>query len=67
VSFDANGPWALLHLVDAGQLQTTAQADRFTLTFDSAGRKAVVELDANSVVNPFKRSALEQFSCPTHL
>ena len=66
-SFDANGPWALLHLVDAGQLQTTAQADRFTLTFDSAGRKAVVELDANSVVNPFKRSALEQFSCPTHL
>jgi type VI secretion system protein ImpL len=66
-SFDASGPWALLHLVDAGQLETTAQADRFRLTFDSAGRKAVVELDANSVVNPFRRAALEQFSCPTHL
>lgn len=66
-SFDANGPWALLHLVDAGHLETTAQADRFRLTFDSAGRKAVVELDANSVVNPFRRAALEQFSCPTHL
>ena len=66
-SFDASGPWALLHLVDAGQLETTAQADRFRLTFDSAGRKAVVELDASSVVNPFRRAALEQFSCPTHL
>ena len=66
-SFDASGPWALLHLVDAGQLEPTAQADRFRLTFDSAGRKAVVELDANSVVNPFQRAALEQFSCPTHL
>ncbi|MFL9961254.1 type VI secretion system membrane subunit TssM [Paraburkholderia sediminicola] len=66
-SFDASGPWALLHLVDAGQLETTAQADRFRLSFDSAGRKAVVELDAASVVNPFRRAALEQFSCPTHL
>ncbi|KAA1000985.1 type VI secretion system membrane subunit TssM [Paraburkholderia panacisoli] len=66
-SFDASGPWALLHLVDAGQLETTAQADHFRLTFDSAGRKAVVELDAASVVNPFRRAALEQFSCPTHL
>jgi type VI secretion system protein ImpL len=64
---EANGPWALLHLVDAGHLEATAQADRFRLTFDSAGRKAVVELDANSVVNPFRRAALEQFSCPSHL
>ncbi|WP_168788019.1 type VI secretion system membrane subunit TssM [Paraburkholderia aromaticivorans] len=66
-SFDASGPWALLHLIDAGKLETTSQADRFRLSFDSAGRKAIVELDAYSVVNPFRRAALEQFSCPARL
>jgi type VI secretion system protein ImpL len=64
---DASGPWALLHLIDAGRLDTTPQPERYTLTFDSAGRKAVLELDATSVVNPFRRAPLEQFRCPEHL
>ncbi|KIG01709.1 type VI secretion system membrane subunit TssM [Caballeronia concitans] len=66
-SFDASGPWALLHLIDAGRLDATAQPDRYRLTLDSAGRKAVLELDATSVVNPFRRAPLEQFRCPEHL
>ncbi|WP_321801392.1 type VI secretion system membrane subunit TssM [Caballeronia sp. J97] len=64
---DASGPWALLHLIDAGRLDATAQPDRYRLTLDSAGRKAVIELDATSVVNPFRRAPLEQFRCPEHL
>ncbi|SAK74878.1 putative lipoprotein [Caballeronia hypogeia] len=64
---DASGPWALLHLLDAGKLEATAQPDRYRLTLDSAGRHAVFELDATSVVNPFRRAPLEQFRCPEHL
>ncbi|WP_277183886.1 type VI secretion system membrane subunit TssM [Caballeronia sp. BR00000012568055] len=66
-ALDASGPWALLHLLDAGRLAATAQPDRYTLTLDSAGRKAVLELDATSVINPFRRAPLEQFRCPEHL
>ncbi|WP_244817550.1 type VI secretion system membrane subunit TssM [Caballeronia sp. Lep1P3] len=63
-SFEASGPWALLHLLDAGKLDATREPDRYTLTLQSAGRKAVLEVDANSVVNPFRRAPLEQFRCP---
>ena len=64
---DAGGPWALLHLIDIGRLEGTAQPERYRLTLDSAGRKAVLELDATSVVNPFRRAPLEAFRCPEHL
>ncbi|VXB13881.1 putative lipoprotein [Burkholderia sp. 8Y] len=63
-AFQASGPWALLHLIDAGKLDATREPDRYTLTLQSAGRRAVLELDANSVVNPFRRAPLEQFRCP---
>jgi type VI secretion system protein ImpL len=33
------------------------------VTFDADGRKAGLELTANSVVNPFRRAVLEQFRC----
>jgi type VI secretion system protein ImpL len=59
----ADGPWALLHLMDDAHLEPTAQPDRFKLNFDSDGRQAQFELDASSVVNPFRRAALEQFRC----
>jgi type VI secretion system protein ImpL len=67
-SFDASGPWALFHLIDAGRLDATREPDRYTLTLQSAaGRKAVLEVDADSVVNPFRRAPLEQFRCPEFL
>jgi type VI secretion system protein ImpL len=34
------------------------------VSFDLDGRKAVYELNASSVINPFRRDALEQFRCP---
>ncbi|SEJ19330.1 type VI secretion system membrane subunit TssM [Paraburkholderia diazotrophica] len=63
----ADGPWALLHLVDDARLQPTAQADRFKMTFDSDGRTLVLQLDASSVMNPFRRGIFDQFRCPDRL
>ncbi|WP_179401423.1 type VI secretion system membrane subunit TssM [Burkholderia guangdongensis] len=63
----ADGPWALLRLMDAADLRPTAQADRFTFGFQSDGRRAQFELNASSVVNPFRRAAFEQFRCPDRL
>ncbi|MBB5460071.1 type VI secretion system membrane subunit TssM [Paraburkholderia sp. Cpub6] len=63
----ADGPWALLHLMDDARLQPTAQPDRFRLSFDSDGRRAEFELAASSIVNPFRRAMLEQFRCPDRL
>ena len=53
--------------MDIANLRPTGQADRFNFNFDSDGRKAEFELDASSVVNPFRRAALEQFRCPDRL
>jgi type VI secretion system protein ImpL len=63
----ADGPWALLHLMDDAHLQPTSQPDRFRLSFDSDGRRAEFELAASSIVNPFRRAMLEQFRCPDRL
>ncbi|HEV7801521.1 MAG TPA: type VI secretion system membrane subunit TssM [Burkholderiales bacterium] len=63
----ADGPWALLRLMDNAQLQPTAQPDRFRITFDSDGRQVVLELSASSVANPFRRGLLDQFHCPDRM
>ncbi|ALL66859.1 IcmF-related protein [Paraburkholderia caribensis MBA4] len=63
----ADGPWALLHLMDNARLQPTAQADRFKMTFESDGHPLVLQLDASSVTNPFRRGVFEQFRCPERL
>ncbi|CAN7150238.1 type VI secretion system membrane subunit TssM [Paraburkholderia sp. SIMBA_054] len=63
----ADGPWALLHLMDNARLQPTAQADRFKMTFETDGHPLVLQLDASSVTNPFRRGVFEQFRCPDRL
>jgi len=60
------GPWAWMRMVDRGTLEPL-QGERFRLSFDLEGRKAVYELTASSVVNPFRRDALERFRCPASL
>jgi type VI secretion system protein ImpL len=60
------GPWAWLRMIDRGALEPI-QGERFRLTFDLEGHKAVYELTASSVINPFRRDALEQFRCPATL
>jgi type VI secretion system protein ImpL len=58
-----DGPWAWMRMLDKGLLEPTPQAERFKLTYDIDGRKLVFDLVANSVNNPFRREALEQFRC----
>jgi type VI secretion system protein ImpL len=61
------GPWAWFRMMDYGTLQTTAQGERYHLTFTLDGRKAIYQLDARSVINPFLRKQLLQFRCPVSL
>jgi type VI secretion system protein ImpL len=62
-----DGPWAWFHLMDKGLLEPGGQGERYRLTFDLDGHKIVYDLSASSVINPFRRDALEQFSCPASL
>nr|WP_314577893.1 type VI secretion system membrane subunit TssM [uncultured Pseudomonas sp.] len=61
-----DGPWAWLHLLDQGAV-SGAQGERFQLTFNVEGRKVSYELRATSVINPFRREAIEPFRCPARL
>lgn len=59
----AEGSWALFRLLDQARWEG-AQSDRQRLTFNFDGRKAVFELRASSVRNPFRLRELDQFRCP---
>jgi type VI secretion system protein ImpL len=61
------GPWALFRMLDRTQVDATAQPERFNVTFNVDGRRAVFEVTASSVQNPFRLRDLEQFQCPTRL
>ena len=50
-------------MLDKAVVEPTAQGEKYKVTFDIDGRKAQLELTANSVVNPFRRATLEQFRC----
>ena len=54
-------------MMDKGLLEPSAQGERYKLTFDLEGRKVIYQLSASSVINPFRREALEQFRCPASL
>ena len=62
-----DGSWALFRMLDKGVLEPTPQHENFKLEFNQDGRKVDLELRASSVINPFRRQMLEQFSCPSHL
>jgi type VI secretion system protein ImpL len=66
VSDSADGPWAWFRILDKAKVSSGSR-DRLEVTFDINGRKAVYELRANSVVNPFLRQELESFRCPSSL
>lgn len=61
------GAWSWFRMIDKGQIEPTAQGERFKLNFDVQGRKLVFELKASSVINPFKRETIEQFRCMDRL
>ncbi len=60
----ANGPWALFRLFGQGQMVQAGSAERFQLTFQQADRRAVFEVRAGSVLNPFAPGVLQEFRCP---
>ena len=66
-SLTADGPWSWFRLLDQAQLDTIANTDRFQVTFQIEGLKAVYELRASSVANPFRMASLSQFQCAEQL
>ena len=48
-------------------MDTIANTDRFQVTFQIEGLKAVYELRASSVANPFRMASLSQFQCAEQL
>ena len=62
------GPWALLRLFDRVAFEPVANSQvTFRATFDIDGRKAVFEITASSVRNPFRLRELHEFQCPMGL
>jgi type VI secretion system protein ImpL len=61
------GPWALLKLLDAADIQATKDRQRYFVTFTIDGRKTILELRTHSAFNPFTLAALQNFRCPEHL
>jgi type VI secretion system protein ImpL len=58
------GPWALFRLFDSQQLEESALPEKFRVSFNVDARKAVFDVTASSVRNPFRLPELAEFSCP---
>ncbi|WP_321789256.1 type VI secretion system membrane subunit TssM [Paraburkholderia sp. J94] len=64
----ANGPWALMRLLDKGHVTDTATPGRTRAAFDFDGRKAVLDIAAtSSVANPLTSDVLKTFRCPSSM
>jgi type VI secretion system protein ImpL len=63
-----DGPWALMRLVQKGQVAETATPGRTRVAFDFDGRKAVLDIaGAGSVANPLTSDVLTTFKCPSSM
>jgi type VI secretion system protein ImpL len=62
-----SGPWALFRMFDRTRIEPGNSPERFRATFTVDGRKAVFDVTASSVRNPFTLRELTEFSCPTGL
>ena len=61
------GPWALQRMFDRAQIERTGQPEKFRAVFSFDGRKAMFDVTASSVQNPFRLPELQAFSCPGRL
>jgi len=57
------GSWALFRLLDRGRLAPGHEAERSSLTFQMADRRAVFEIRTGAR-NPLAHGILEAFRCP---
>jgi type VI secretion system protein ImpL len=62
-----DGPWALFRLFERVSVQPGGAPEKFRVTFDIDGRKAVFEVTTASVRNPFRLPELRSFACPNGL
>jgi type VI secretion system protein ImpL len=60
----ANGPWALLRLINQGRISGAGAAERFTLSFTSGERSISYDIRASSTLNPLSSTVLREFRCP---
>ncbi|WP_168794156.1 type VI secretion system membrane subunit TssM [Paraburkholderia aromaticivorans] len=64
----ADGPWALMRLVQKGQVVETTTPGRTRVAFDFDGRKAVLDIaGVSSVPNPLTSDVLKTFRCPSSM
>ena len=62
----ADGPWALMRLLQKGRVAEAATAGRTRIALDFDGRKAVLDVTSTgSVANPLTSDVLTTFRCPT--
>ncbi|EOK6285853.1 IcmF-like protein [Escherichia coli] len=59
-----NGPWALFHLLDAGNAQETAVRGTQQVEYSFDGRRVVLEITAGRDFDPVNRGLLQRFACP---
>jgi type VI secretion system protein ImpL len=64
-----DGPWALFRMFERVNFQPLpgASAEKFRAQFDIEGRKALFDVTASSVRNPFRLPELNAFQCPQSL
>lgn len=61
------GPWALFRMFDRFDVQPSAQPEKFNVVVNLEGKRARLEVIANSVMNPFRMPEIQQFRCPGSL
>ncbi|WP_223669959.1 type VI secretion system membrane subunit TssM [Kangiella shandongensis] len=61
------GFWSLFRLLDKGEIRESLSYDKFFVEFKRGDYSAILELQASSVKNPFYKSVMEGFRCPSNL
>jgi type VI secretion system protein ImpL len=62
-----DGPWALFRVFDSVNFIPGSDREKLRAVFDIDGRKAVFDITASSVRNPFRLDEMRRFSCPNGL
>jgi type VI secretion system protein ImpL len=61
------GPWALFRLFERFQVEPGDVPEKFSVIMNLDGKRARLEVTANSVFNPFQLREIKQFRCPAAL
>jgi type VI secretion system protein ImpL len=60
----SEGPWGWFRILDTANIRATNASDQKRVIFNVGGRTAIFRMRATSVLDPFARPALYEFSCP---